>query len=96
MPEPSEKELNSVGSQGDITPPEPEKENDDGWGPIVKETWADSILKRDDEHPEESGPPRKPLGAFSKPTDEGHALMHWSFCRSYNCPYHRGEQSWHC
>ena len=95
-PEPSEKELDNVGGRGDVTPPEPKKEDDDGWGPIVRETWTDSIIKRNDEHPEESEPPKKPLRAFSKPTDEGHALMHWSFCRSYNCPYHRGEQSWHC
>src|ERR1700676_2273509 len=38
----------------------------------------------------------EPKRSFSKPTDPSHALIHWSFCRSYDCPYHRGHQSWHC
>src|ERR1700720_3379070 len=72
-----------------------QKGDDDGWGPIATESWADSILKRNNEFPEKSKPTEKPLVAFSRPTDKGHTLMHWSFCRDYNCQYHRGEQSWY-
>ena len=61
---------------------------DDGWGPIEQNpAW--------DEPKTSAPPPRKPLSAYSKPEDPGHALMHWSFCRTHNCPYHRGECSWY-
>ena len=76
--------------------------SDDGWGAIPIDNW-DTPLPEPSKPRKPSSPPPpddedkpKPKRTFSKPTDPGHASLHWSFCRSHDCPYHRGNQSWYC
>jgi hypothetical protein len=81
-------------AESDVHKPNNNK-SDDGWDAIPFDDWN---------IPEPSKPPSLPLipppcrpkPSYSKLTNPGHALLHWSFCRSYDCPYHQGHQSWYC
>jgi hypothetical protein len=59
-----------------------------GWEPF-EQTPNDWAL------PPTPEPPSRPTTTKSKTTDTNHASMHWSFCHDYNCPYHRGHDSYH-
>jgi hypothetical protein len=90
-------------AETEVHEPEDNK-SDDGWGAIPIDNW-DTPLPEPSKTSKTSSPfptppddedKPKPKPSFSKPSDPGHATMHWSFCRSYDCPYHTGNQSWHC
>jgi hypothetical protein len=69
--------------------------SDDGWDAFPINNWNIPEPSKPPSPPS-TPPPHRPKPSYSKPTDPGHALLHWSFCRSYDCPYHRGHQSWYC
>jgi hypothetical protein len=68
---------------------------DDGWTTFDTHASTHWDKPKKSSEPSNPPPPRRPPHSFSKPTDDGHSSMHWSFYRTYDCPYHRGENSWY-
>jgi len=60
--------------------------SNDGWDTISIDNWNIPEPSKPPSPP--STPPCRPKPSYSKLTDPGHALLHWSFCQSYDCPYH--------